>query len=626
MNFKKFAFLGLVMIALLAFAGCNGETTTATTASTTAATTTTVSTTATTTEPTTVTTATTVSELTDAEKAQAVLDALDLGDLTAVTADLTLPSPTTDGVAVTWATSDAAVITAAGVITTPRYGQGDATATLTATATLNDAAPTRQFTVVVAEESVSAYLTRIGNSIIITNSDAITADFLIPGAYGSGDAQATITWVSGNTDIATVSAAVDEDGFYTVTVTRPKADDGGVNTSVILTATIAIGEDDLEVQKTILVLAESSSTPVTTIAEGMELPFGTNVKWEDMTVFGIDEAGFFFTDGTDLMYVYGSDYAAQVTVGEVYDIIGPISLYNAVPEVQDAGSVVVKINDSEATARTLAPTTATIAEIIANHEGYDSADPMKFGYYTVTAKSFYYDHLKGDNYNTYLVPTDATVLDKEEAIRVYYKSNKAAVEALHGETITLNIVIFAFNSGADYGDWYADFLGTADDITVAFASDQDAVDAALATLQFPNAILEATTLDLPASIYGVDLTYASTDAAVISPTTGVVDLTSLTTQVSVDLTVSAAKGSATGQQVFTIKVGELPLLDIATALTKADGEIIKVQGVVTKVDSNNFFIQDATGGMMVYQGSSSTFTSLAVPGNLVEIEGELDFY
>lgn len=55
MNFKKFAFLGLVMIALLAFAGCNGETTTATTASTTAATTTTVSTTATTTEPTTVT-------------------------------------------------------------------------------------------------------------------------------------------------------------------------------------------------------------------------------------------------------------------------------------------------------------------------------------------------------------------------------------------------------------------------------------------------------------------------------------------------------------------------------------------------------------------------------------------
>jgi len=553
------------------------------------------------------------------------LDAIDLGDLTAVAEDLTLPSPTTDGVAVTWSTSDDSVITNAGVITVPHYGQGDATATLTASGTLNSTTLTRNFTVVVAEETVSAYLTRIGNSIIITNSDSITSDFLVPGYYGAGETQATITWVSANTDIAVISDTTNVDGFYTVTITRPQVDDGGVNTTVVLTATISVGENDLDVDKSILVLAESSSTPVDTIAEGMALTLGTNVKWQGMTIFGVGSDGFFFTDGTDLMFVYSSALAETVTAGEVYDIVGPVKLYNNIPEVQDIGSVVVKLEESEASASTLAPTEATISEIIANHQGYDGTNPMQFAYYRVTAKSFYFDNPKGASYNTYLVPTDDTVLDKTEAIRIYYKSNKDYVAALWGENITLNVVLFGYNSGADYLDWYAYFFGTPDDIEVAFATDQDAVDAALDSLIIPDAILADTTLNLPASLYGVALTYSSNNETVVNSTTGVVDMSTVTTQISVTLTVNASKGMATGTQTFTIKVGEVPLTDIATAMANV-GQNVRFQGIITKVDGNNFFVQDLTGGVEVYVGSNTAYSAITVIGNLVEVEGKMYNY
>ncbi|MBE2320924.1 hypothetical protein DVA67_033515 [Solirubrobacter sp. CPCC 204708] len=56
---------------------------------------------------------------------------IDLGDTTAVTRNLALP--TAPGV--TWSTSDPRVVTAQGEVTRPAAGQGDATATLTATLT-----------------------------------------------------------------------------------------------------------------------------------------------------------------------------------------------------------------------------------------------------------------------------------------------------------------------------------------------------------------------------------------------------------------------------------------------------------------------------------------------------------
>jgi len=91
-------------------------------------------------------------EITDAqilaiEKALFMLS----GDLSAVTNDLTLPTALGNGVTVSWASSDATVIDDAGAVVQPT--DADATVTLTATLTLNDATETVTFDVTVLQDT-----------------------------------------------------------------------------------------------------------------------------------------------------------------------------------------------------------------------------------------------------------------------------------------------------------------------------------------------------------------------------------------------------------------------------------------------------------------------------------------
>ncbi|MBE7033151.1 MAG: hypothetical protein E7406_02870 [Ruminococcaceae bacterium] len=90
---------------------------------------------------------TSATEIADADKVAADKTALDLGDTTAVTANLTLPTAgNAYGSTITWATTDASVITDAGVIT---RGGEDKTATLTATITNGTVTDTKTFDVTV---------------------------------------------------------------------------------------------------------------------------------------------------------------------------------------------------------------------------------------------------------------------------------------------------------------------------------------------------------------------------------------------------------------------------------------------------------------------------------------------
>lgn len=90
---------------------------------------------------------TSATEIADADKVAADKEALDLGDTTAVTANLTLPTTgNAYGSTITWATTDASVITEAGKIT---RGGEDKTATLTATITSGDVTDTKTFDVTV---------------------------------------------------------------------------------------------------------------------------------------------------------------------------------------------------------------------------------------------------------------------------------------------------------------------------------------------------------------------------------------------------------------------------------------------------------------------------------------------
>jgi hypothetical protein len=94
-------------------------------------------------------------DLTDAQKmiiSEAQLD-VDLE----LKADVVLPTTNDYGATITWATSDAAVITDAGVIARPAIGQPDGTATLTATIVVGtETAVTKDFAITVKAEQPAA--------------------------------------------------------------------------------------------------------------------------------------------------------------------------------------------------------------------------------------------------------------------------------------------------------------------------------------------------------------------------------------------------------------------------------------------------------------------------------------
>ncbi|MGD9910297.1 MAG: immunoglobulin-like domain-containing protein [Candidatus Izemoplasmatales bacterium] len=587
---KKFAFLGFVSLFLLGLVGCNP---------------------------------TTSEEATDLEKVQAVLASIDLGDVSAVVADLTLPAPTTDGVTVTWSSSNTAFVSNSGVITVPTLVQGDQEVVLTVTATLNDASETKTFTVTVSAEAATAFFTRVGAKVIIDGSDQITEGFTLPGTVDG----ATITWASSNTDVVSISTEVNGDGNYVVTVTRPNADDGGVNTSVTLTGTITYGDASGTVTKSIRVLAEEGSTKVTTIAEGMALGVGEYVTYQGMTVFGVGTNGFFFTDGTDIMYAYGASLVSQVVVGNVYDVTGSLKYYYFAPELDVNGSNVVKVAPSTAAAVDYPTTAATVAQVLDGRSIPAANGDVAYTMFTVTAKVYVGAELSS-GYDVYLVPADydtSVTLDltATPALRIYYQGNIDAVRAVAGQVVSLDFMLFGYHT--THTDWYGFFFGTTNDITVAFASDADAVAAALNGLVVPSEVLEATTIDFPASVFGVTLTYASDNETVINPTTGAVDLTGLTAQATVTITVTATKGDVTDTKTFTVKVGETPVTDIATAIANVNNTV-KFQGIVTQLNGNNAYVQDETGAVYLYLGSIATYADILVVGNKVEVEGKMVNY
>jgi hypothetical protein len=355
-------------------------------------------------------------------------------------------------------------------------------------------------TSVTSELTATELLTAAANKVIITGSESLAEDFVLPAEVDGY----TVSWASSNVDVINVASTVTAttEGFlqYELTVNQPNQVDG--TATVTITGTFYSGDTTYEKVFTVRVPAVDDATIVSTIAAGLALDLGTYITWRDMTVIGIGvdpfwgPTGFFFTDGTDIMYVYNSTFLEDMVIGDVYDIKGGVELYFSIPEVKTIEANTVDVQESTGAVSTLTPTVATISEVIANHEGYDNDNPILSTMYTVTAK-VYYDSSLGD-YGTYLISPEATTLDRTNAIRIYYKSNMDAVSALDGQIITIDIVLFGNKTSA--GDWYAYFLGEAEDISTANMSDADKL--AISEAQLESSYDITSSFVLPTLSYG----------------------------------------------------------------------------------------------------------------------------
>ncbi|GIM90723.1 family 43 glycosylhydrolase [Paractinoplanes toevensis] len=163
--------------------------------------------------------------ITDSVRVAADRAALTLGDTSAVTTDLTLPATgAVYGSAITWSSSDPAVISDRGVVTRQST---DSQVTLTATISSGDVKDTRAFPVTVpADLSDAAKATEAAAALTVANLDDVRGNLTLP---ATGRYQSRISWASADPAIITGTGEVH----------RPAA--GSATRKVELTATVRVG-------------------------------------------------------------------------------------------------------------------------------------------------------------------------------------------------------------------------------------------------------------------------------------------------------------------------------------------------------------------------------------------------
>jgi hypothetical protein len=132
--------------------------------------------------------------------------AIDLGDTSAVTDDLALPRKGKGGSAITWSSSNPAVVAPDGTVTRPRPGSGDADVTLTATVTFAGHTATRTFTVRVLEDLTDAEKVAAALAAIeIPDAREVRGNLTLPttGRYG-----VTLSWKSSDSTVVTPTGEV----------------------------------------------------------------------------------------------------------------------------------------------------------------------------------------------------------------------------------------------------------------------------------------------------------------------------------------------------------------------------------------------------------------------------------
>lgn len=154
--------------------------------------------------------------LTDATKVAGDKVALTLPAEVKSNQTLTLPATGANGAAITWATDNAAVITAAGVVTLPVSGQ--VTVKLTATITLGSVTETREFNIVVGLSDQDLVDADAAALVVVAAHTAPTT-ITLPTTGSNGSA---IVWTSSNNaliDPATGAVVMPQSGQVVVTLT-----------------------------------------------------------------------------------------------------------------------------------------------------------------------------------------------------------------------------------------------------------------------------------------------------------------------------------------------------------------------------------------------------------------------
>ena len=477
--------------------------------------------------------------------------------------------PTTIGTAgtVAWAvgTSETNVTF---VDETATFGEvtADTVATVVATVTVDvdgtDVVLTRTFSVTILNLSEADLVASDKADLVVDKTTAAELDAMnLP---TEGDAGSTIAWA-----VTTGEAfIVDEDEVV--------FDFTGAAQTVTLTATITNGVASDTKVFSVAVTAITLST----IAEVLAATEGDfAVKGN---VYYTTKNGYFVEDTTGKLFIY-SYSTPDVNVGDEVAVKGEWAAYHGATQLSYVvtSSALTTGNTVTQTAAVYVPATTILMP------GYS---------YTVTG-TLRYGPVEVDGYdNLYLEDADGDPL-----VMFYYKTDGDSyylLKDLMGTNVTFDAVYY----NMDAIEMFV-FLGEDTAVTLNGLTDAETVEAALTVLYIPSTVTKDTELDLPATLFGVTLTYVSSDVTHVT-NAGVVTTTD-EMQFSVTITVTANFGTVVDEtEEFVVKVGDLDVSeigDVYDATKFVVDDMIKIQGILTIGSRESvYWIQDDTAGVRLY--------------------------
>ncbi|WP_270171970.1 immunoglobulin-like domain-containing protein [Paenibacillus sp. SYP-B4298] len=241
------------------------------------------------------------SALNDSEAVAADKTALAIGftgneTASAVTGNLTLPLSGASGTTIAWATSDANVIAASGVVTRPANTSSDKAVTLTATITKGNVTETKQFIVNVLKqsalndnESVAADKTAL--AIGFTGNEtasAVTGNLTLPLSGASGT---TIAWATSDANVIAASGVVtrpantssDKAVTLTATITKGNVTETKQFIVNVLKQSALNDNESVAADKTALAIGFTGNETASAVTGNLTLPLsgasGTTIAW-----------------------------------------------------------------------------------------------------------------------------------------------------------------------------------------------------------------------------------------------------------------------------------------------------------------------------------------------------------
>ncbi len=445
---------------------------------------------------------------------------------------------------------------------------------------------------------------------------SINYDFKLP-KYVLGNKEYVVTWVSNNSDVIDVrefEADHADNGLYYLAYVSLAS----TKETVKLTATIKFEKFSTE-REFLITIDADDYTAVDSIAaakeKGDKVANTSLIKIEG-TIAHTTLSGYFVTDGTDTIYVYNSNHGR--TVGEKVIVRATWATYNNMPQLASP-SVKVIGTDKDFDLANVAET-MKVSEI--DDLEVHTLDPENCT--KIIKTTFQIEALPSGSYNAYkFVDTNGKYVEVS-------KYNDAATITTIGGMVDPakfyeGYVITYCSRGS--GIW--DVILVVDGVkeTTVTVTDQEKVDKIKLSLQetFAGFIVKED-LELPVEneTYGATISWASDTVAIIA-NDGKFTAPEETTKVKLTATITLNDVTNTIEIEVTAKAASnrVNLIeDVRESHAGADIVGVTIEGVVTNVIGNTYFVQDSNYAIMIYNQAGHGF----VKGDSVSVTGTLNLY